>query len=136
MKICIPVEEDRGMQSQVCGHFGSAPVFLVVDTESGEFRAIANKNMHHGHGMCQPLKTLSGVELDGVVVGGIGMGALSKLKTAKIEVYLSEYPTVEETVNAYKAFTLKKFTPATACGQHVHSGQGQGRCRHGQSQGR
>jgi len=135
MKICIPVNEDRGIQSPVCEHFGSAPVFLVVDTDSGDCQAIANTNMHHGHGMCQPLRVLANVKLDGVVVGGIGMGALSKLKAAKIEVYKSEYPTVDETVSAYKAGTLSKVTPATACGQHGHGGQGQGRCGHGHGGG-
>ncbi len=34
MNICIPVNEDKGLQSPVCAHFGSAPAFMIVDTES------------------------------------------------------------------------------------------------------
>ena len=49
MNICIPVEQDQGLQSQVCAHFGSAPAFLIVATDSGDCRAIDNKNQHHGH---------------------------------------------------------------------------------------
>ena len=36
MNLCIPVEQDAGPESPVCAHFGSAPLFLLVNTESGE----------------------------------------------------------------------------------------------------
>ena len=32
MKVCFPVQKDEGIESQVYNHFGSAPVFIVVDT--------------------------------------------------------------------------------------------------------
>jgi predicted Fe-Mo cluster-binding NifX family protein len=118
MNIRIPVNEDQGLRSPVCGHFGSAPFFMIVDTDTGTCRAIANTNQHHGHGMCTPLAALSGESIDGMVVGGIGGGALNKLVAAGIRVFLSEQSTVEETVTAYKAGTLRPVTPEIACGQH------------------
>ncbi|MDD5011936.1 MAG: NifB/NifX family molybdenum-iron cluster-binding protein [Phycisphaerae bacterium] len=132
MKICIPVIEDKGLKSRVCEHFGSAPLFLIVDTDSNELNAIQNQNLHHAHGMCQPLKALAGTNVEGVVVGGIGMGALVKLQAANIKVYLSEKPTVEETIAALKSGGLREVTPETACGHHGqesghHFGQGDGR---------
>jgi len=36
MKVGFPVELDEGMESKVYGHFGSAPAFVVVDTEKKE----------------------------------------------------------------------------------------------------
>ncbi len=124
MNICIPVEDDRGLMSPVCAHFGSAPYFLIVDVESGACRAIANGNQHHGHGMCTPLAALSGERIDALAVGGIGAGALGKLRAAGIQVFLSEWATAEETVTACKAGTLRPMTPETACGQHRgHRGQ-------------
>ena len=42
-------------------------------------RAIPNRNEHHAHGMCQPLVAIQGEDIGGIVVGGIGMGALNKL---------------------------------------------------------
>lgn len=33
MKVCFAVQRDDGMDSSVYGHFGSAPAFVVVDTE-------------------------------------------------------------------------------------------------------
>jgi predicted Fe-Mo cluster-binding NifX family protein len=118
MNLCVPVEADNGLQSAVCAHFGSAPAFLIVDTETGSCRAILNGNRHHGHGMCAPLRSLQGERIDGMVVGGIGMGALSKLNAANIQVYLSEHATVGEVVTAFKAGRLKRVQPDMACPQH------------------
>jgi predicted Fe-Mo cluster-binding NifX family protein len=120
MNVCIPVEEDRGTKSRVCAHFGSTPFFMIVDTESGDCRAIANGNQHHNHGMCTPLASLQGESFDAVVVGGIGAGALSRLLSAGIEVFLSDQSTVERTVAAFKAGTLPPVTPDSACAQHGH----------------
>ena len=121
MNICIPVNEDKGLQSEVCAHFGSAPAFMMVDTDNGTCRAITNNNQHHGHGMCMPLQSLQGEHIDGMVVGGIGMGALNKLNAANIKVYVSDFSTVAETVDAFKAGTLKPMQPGMAC---AHHGQG------------
>ena len=121
MNICIPANKDEGLQSQVCAHFGSAPVFMIVDTDSGSCRAIRNNNQHHGHGMCMPLASIQGEHIDAMAVGGIGMGALNKLNAANIQVYISEHATVAETVTALKAGKLKLMQPNMACAQH---GQG------------
>lgn len=118
MTICIPVVADRGLESPVCEHFGSAPLFLIVDTESKACRAIPNNNAHHAHGMCMPLNALQGERLDGIVVGGIGAGALMKLLAAGIQVFLSQSPTVGETVDAHKAGQLRTVAPGMACGGH------------------
>ena len=120
MKICIPVEENNGLDSRVCAHFGSAPFFLVVDSDSSECDPIVNDGAHHAHGMCQPLALLEGKDIDAVVVGGIGRGALFKFQAANIGVYMSEYPTVQETINAHKAGSLRPVSPEGACAGHGH----------------
>lgn len=120
MNICIPIEEDQGLQSRVCAHFGSAPAFLIVETGTGACRAIPNQNLHHGNGMCTPLQSLQGEPIDAMVVGGMGMGALNKLAAAGIQIYLAEHPTVAETVDAFKAGTLRPMQPGMACGGRGH----------------
>jgi len=47
MKICFPVKEDKGLSSTIFGHFGSAPMFLVVDSESGEVTPLINEDKDH-----------------------------------------------------------------------------------------
>ena len=129
MNICIPITSDEGLESPVCAHFGSAPAFLIVDTDSGVCRAVTNTNQHHGHGMCAPLAALQGERIDAMVVGGIGAGALGKLAAAGIQVHLAQHATVRETVDALVAGTLPVMGPDLACahhgpgGHHEHSGR-------------
>ena len=92
---------------------------MVVDTETGACRSIPNRNQHHSHGMCQPLAALTGESIDGLVVGGIGLGALSKLQAAGVRVFLAEQATVREALAAFKAGALREVTPATACQHHA-----------------
>ena len=120
MTICIPVYQDMGLQSEVYPHFGSAPVFLLVDTETATCRAVVNQNEHHAHGMCAPLASLQGQDINGMVVGGIGMGALSKLAAANIQVYLAQHRTAGETLAAFKAGDLPLMRPEMACAHHGH----------------
>jgi predicted Fe-Mo cluster-binding NifX family protein len=121
MQICIPVLEDRGLDSRVSGHFGSAPAFMIVDTESNNCRLIDNTNQHHAHGMCQPLAVLAGETVDGIVVGGIGMGALMKLQAAGITVFRAVHPTVGETLTAFNEGSLEPVDHNGACaGHHGH----------------
>jgi len=70
--------------------------------------------------MCTPLAALQGEILDGIVVGGIGMGALNKLMAAGISVFRAEHPTVSTTVAAFKAGSLMPMQPGMACGGHSH----------------
>jgi len=125
VRICIPVDEDLGLASPVCMHFGSAPYFMIVNTDDGSCRAIANRNDHHAHGMCQPLEAVRGETIDGMVVGGIGMGALNKLTAAGICVYQAQHPTVDLAIEAIKAGRLPVMSPGAACGgHHGHAGHG------------
>ena len=66
MHVGIPIDEDRGLESRVCQHFGSASLFMIVDTDSGACRAVRNENAHHAHGTCQPPLALRGEGLDGL----------------------------------------------------------------------
>jgi predicted Fe-Mo cluster-binding NifX family protein len=125
MKICFPAETLRGIDSTVYAHFGSAPGFVIVDTEDMQVKEISNGDLHHVHGMCQPLKALGGQEVDAVVVGGIGMGALMRLQSQGIAVYRAEQGTVRHNVDLIRAGTLPRFNPEHTCAGH--SGEG---CAH------
>lgn len=124
VQICIPVVDDRGLESRVSGHFGSAPGFLLVDPETGACRLLPNHNEHHAHGMCQPLAAIAGEPVDAIVVGGIGMGALMKLQAAGIAVFRATRPTAAEIVEAFKAGTLEPVDAQGACANHGHHHHG------------
>jgi predicted Fe-Mo cluster-binding NifX family protein len=122
MKICFPVARDEGMESMVFNHFGSAPAFIVVDTESDQVATVINRDQHHSHGACNPLKALDGRAVDAVVVGGIGAGALTRLKQAGIAVHRSHAATVRENVTLFAAKQLPELSLQGCCGGHSNDG--------------
>lgn len=124
MKVGFPVERDEGMESKVYGHFGSAPAFVVVDTEKNEVRTIQNQDLHHVHGACNPIQALNGQMLDSLVVGGIGSGALMKLNALGIKVYEAGAQKVNENLKLFKKNGLQELTMDHSCKAH------QGECGH------
>src|SRR5512135_3161195 len=96
MKIGFPVLKAEGLESAVYGHFGSAPAFVVFETENGDTKTINNKDQHHAHGACNPMKALDNEKVDAIVVGGIGGGALTRLNQLGIKVFRATAPTIKE----------------------------------------
>ncbi|MBI5634281.1 MAG: diguanylate cyclase [Nitrospirae bacterium] len=120
MKVCFPVKDSPSLESEVYGHFGSAPSFVLVDTETNNLKVIGNADQHHTHGMCSPLKALGGHDIDCVVVGGIGGGALMKLNQSGIKVYKATARTVGENLDLFTAGNLSAFVPGHVCGGHAN----------------
>lgn len=120
MNLCIPVTADRGLESPVSGHFGSAPIYLLVDSETRATRAVSNARAVHEHGACRPLDALSGETIDALVVGGIGAGALAKLRGAGIRVFRAKAPTASACLDAFLRDEVEEIDPAGACGRHGH----------------
>ncbi|MBF0104595.1 MAG: NifB/NifX family molybdenum-iron cluster-binding protein [Deltaproteobacteria bacterium] len=118
MKICVPTKNNNGLQSEVSDHFGSAPFFLIVDTSTAQCEVITNENQHHSHGMCQPLQTIGGYDFEGIVVRGIGQGALNKLLSAGKRVLISETTTVQALVDEVIAGQCRDIDPSHSCGHH------------------
>jgi predicted Fe-Mo cluster-binding NifX family protein len=118
MKICFPVKEIADMDSEVYGHFGSAPAFILVDSLTEDVTVIENPDQNHSHGMCNPTGALEGQKVDAVVVGGIGGGALMKLNGAGIRVYRAAGKTVRDNMELFAANALPRFLPGHICSGH------------------
>jgi predicted Fe-Mo cluster-binding NifX family protein len=122
MKICFPVQHDDGIDSIVYNHFGSAPVFVVVDTDTNGLSAINNRDQHHSHGACSPMKALDNQKVDAIVVGGIGAGALTRLNQMGIIVHRSAAPTIRENMALFTSQKLPVLTLQGCCGGHSKDG--------------
>ena len=120
MKVCIPVSENKGMESLPYGHFGSAPEFIICDLDSKEIKSINNGDLGHEHGKCQPLKALKGQEVDAIIVCGIGAGAIIKLNEMGTKVYRGINDTIESNLKLLKENKLQEFSVNDAC-SHNHS---------------
>jgi predicted Fe-Mo cluster-binding NifX family protein len=122
MKLCFPVQNDEGMDSTVYNHFGSAPHFVVVDTQTNSIASISNRDQHHAHGACNPLKALGNQKVDAIIVGGIGAGALSRLNQMGITVHRSQAATVRENLTLHANNGLPVLTLQGCCGGHSKDG--------------
>ncbi len=125
MKVCFPVEKNEGTKSAVYGHFGSAPAFVMVDTDTGSVTTVGNSDLGHVHGACNPIQAMGSHAVDAVVVGGIGAGAISGLNARGIKVYGSGAETVARNVDLLKDGKLPLLSLRHACGGHA-----QGNCGH------
>lgn len=121
MKVCFPVLENQGLDSQVYGHFGSAPGFVVVDMVTNELTAINNSDQIHQHGACNPVAGLDGHQVDAIVVGGIGGGALHKLNSAGLRVFQAKEGTIADNMAHFRTNALSEYMPGHTCGGHGHS---------------
>jgi predicted Fe-Mo cluster-binding NifX family protein len=122
MKICFPVQKDDGIESAVFNHFGSAPFFVVVDTDTNGLSTINNRDQHHTHGACNPMKALDNQKVDAIVVGGIGAGALTRLNQMGIIVHRSAAATIRENVALFASQKLPTLTLQGCCGGHSKDG--------------
>jgi predicted Fe-Mo cluster-binding NifX family protein len=125
MKVCFAVEQYQGIDSLVYGHFGSAPAFVVVNTADDTVTKINNGDLGHVHGACNPIMALNGSEVDAVVVGGLGAGALRGLNAKGIRVFAAAEQTVKGNLDLIKSNKLPEMTLQQTC-----AGHGAGGCGH------
>lgn len=128
MKIAFPVQLDEGLDSQVYGHFGSAPSFVILDSANEEYQIVGNSDAHHAHGQCQPMKALNGNPVDAIVVGGIGGGALMKLQSQGVRVFRAVEGSVRQNLEFIKSGKLPEFALNMTCAGHKDGGG----CQHHQ----
>lgn len=119
MKICFPTKNLSGLDSMVYEHFGTAPGFVIVETDTLEVEEVQNADLHHAHGMCQPLKALGGRQVNAVAVGGIGAGALMKLQAGGVTVFKAIPISVRENLDLLSKNELPQFSARETCGGHA-----------------
>jgi len=122
MSICIPAATNDGVEASVHGHFGSAPYFVIHDSQSGTSEIIENANAHQAHGACQPLSAFEGRNVNAIVVGGIGARAIQRLNAEGVTVYRAEEGTVASNIEKLQSGSLDEITPAGGCSGHHGSG--------------
>ena len=118
MKIGFAVQSIEGIESKVYNHFGSAPAFIIVDTESQDILTVNNKDLHHAHGTCNPIMALDGKRVDAMIVGGIGAGAIAKLNALGIKVLQAGAATVKENLALLNQNKLQELSMRNACQAH------------------
>jgi predicted Fe-Mo cluster-binding NifX family protein len=86
--VCIPVEDDRGLQAPVARGLDTAQVLLLVDTTTLAFRAVSNAPLRRQARGCHPCQALDDVTVDAVIVASIEPDALARLSQRSLTVYV------------------------------------------------
>jgi len=115
MKICFPVPEDNGLKSHIYSHFGSAPEFLVVDTELGKIKSVSNGNRSHTHCTFLPFNTAEEKQVDALVVSSIGTSALEKFSQEGLIVYQALGATINDNITCMEQEGLPEFSISQSC---------------------
>ena len=117
MKIAI-TGQDKELSSEIDPRFGRAKWLIVVNTETGEFKAhdnTVNLNAVQGAGI-QTAQNIANLNVEAVITGNVGPNAFKTLNASGIRIFLTEKQTVQEAIDSFKADTLNEVNKANVEG--------------------
>jgi predicted Fe-Mo cluster-binding NifX family protein len=119
------------MASTIYGHFSSAPYFLVIDTDTKQSSAIANCDPQNPDTGCNPFLALNHLQLDGIIVGGIGDVTVRLMNTLGFKVLEAQSANVADNVTLFEQNALPE---VIALDSHLEgrcsAGEGEHKCSH------
>ena len=123
MKICMPVDQLNGLESEIAADFRGAPALLLIDSDNREFSGIDATS-----GACGATP----LQVDAIVcAGGIGRGMFNGLRSRGIQVFNTDAMTVKEALAELAAGSLTVVAEVECCGGGHHE-EGEA---HGHDQG-
>lgn len=118
-RIAIPSVGSGGLDGQRSEHFGHCESFTLIDVKDGEISNVSMAaNGEHAEGGCMvPVNKLAGLNVNAIVVAGIGMRPLQGFNQVGIEVYIDQInPQIKAVVDDLIAGNLSVITPGQTCG--------------------
>jgi predicted Fe-Mo cluster-binding NifX family protein len=115
MKICMPTMDARGSAGELSEHFGRAPYFTMVDSDTGSVEIVANPEAGHAKGSCSTAELLGGQDVGAVVCRGLGRNALDRLVRLGVTVYRSDHSHVAGALAAYRRGEVHRVTSEIDC---------------------
>lgn len=119
MKIAVPTMGNNGLADEVSQHFGRAPTFTIVDTETNDVKVMDNTSQHMG-GQGYPPEIMQRAGVKVMLCSGLGPKAIAMFEEFGIDVFVSAAGTVKDAVNSWKEGKLPEATDANACKEHRH----------------
>ena len=109
---------------EISQHFGHTSQFYIIELEAGKANHTVNLTLQDGD--CHSIPTfLHQNQIDKLVVGGIGQGALQRLQEVNISVICGAKGSLPETIEALEKKSLK--SSQSVCTGHDHGKDG---CHH------
>jgi predicted Fe-Mo cluster-binding NifX family protein len=126
MKVCVSASSGS-LDAEVDSRFGRCPYFVIVDSETMEFKAVANDSSSAAHGAgIQAAQTVVNLGVKVVITGNVGPNAFNVLSATGIKIVVGASGSVKEAVEKYKKGELQEVGNPTV-GGHFGMGQGRGR---------
>lgn len=110
MKIAVSATGNT-MESRMDQRFGRAASFIVVETETMDFKAVDNAAAASSGGAgISAAQMVADTGVEAVVTGNVGPNAMNVLKAANIAIYRGSAATVKENVELFKQGALDKIS--------------------------
>ena len=117
MKIVVPTDDKKGMDSAVAEHFGRCSTYTFLDGKGNVIEIIANTCEHMG-GTGLPPELMKKHGANVLLCRGLGSRALDLCKQFEIDVYVCQAETVKEIYGLWKDNSIKKAGLEDACKEH------------------
>jgi predicted Fe-Mo cluster-binding NifX family protein len=119
MKVCIPTMEKGGMDDELSEHFGGAPTFTIIDTETKDVKVFPNESDHFG-GAGKPPEKINSMGAQVVICRGMGPKAMIMLRDFGIDVFIGSTGNARNAFEMYSSGKLQKASVQNACQGHSH----------------
>jgi predicted Fe-Mo cluster-binding NifX family protein len=107
MRLCVTSQGDN-LDSQVDARFGRCQYFIIVDTDTLEFKAINTPNIEATGGAgIQSGQFVAGKGVKTVLTGNVGPNAFQTLQAAGVDVITGASGKVKDVIEKYKKGELK-----------------------------
>lgn len=107
MKICI-TSQGNNLDSQIDTRFGRCNYFIILDTDTNEFKALENPSLQAmGGAGVQAGQFVIEQDVNTVITGNVGPNAFQTLKAGNINVLTNASGTIKEVVEKYKKGDLQ-----------------------------
>jgi len=97
MKILIPINENKGIESKLSGHFGHCPYFGIYETESQNIEVVKN-NLDHSNEKLTPIDQIMKFHADIVFSKGIGERAIKLFSQTNMKLKTGDFETLGEVI--------------------------------------
>jgi len=119
MRIAVTAENDRGLDSAVCAHFGHSPYFVLVDLVEGvvvNVETVANPS-YGNHRPGEVPAFIDSQHANVMLSGGMGANAIAFFERYGIDVATGATGRVKDALESYLRGELTGTAP---CADHEH----------------
>ena len=108
MRVAI-TSKGKTMDSEIESRFSRSPFFVIVDTETGHYKAFSNPGASAKDAACvDAVNFLVGKRVAGILTGNVGHNAFVTIQDTAMKIYLGATGSVGETLENFKKRKLPR----------------------------